>query len=252
MSWLLFVAAAVLGFLTAWVVVPGWTPLLMNLSVGAPEFSWWLLISSVAVCALSVLLTASSRLSRLTLLVGAVSAVVASTPLVRAQGAIQQFDVEMNRALGANYLRGLPASITDRMRPRPLDFADLIRGVDFGEATGARMTFAAPDNQPLTMTVYGSKGSGSSPIVVQIYGSAWQGGASSDYPEFARYLATRGYLVFAIDYRHAPQWTWPAQLADVRLALGWIRDHSAEYGADYGSRRSRLWKTRSIRTELRS
>ena len=36
---------------------------------------------------------------------------------------------------------------------------------------------------------------------------------------FARYFTARGYVVFAIDYRHAPRWRWPAQLEDVRAAL---------------------------------
>ena len=39
-------------------------------------------------------------------------------------------------------------------------------------------------------------------------------------------------MVFAIDYRHAPRWQWPAQLADVRAALEWIGRHGPEYGAD--------------------
>ena len=57
-------------------------------------------------------------------------------------------------------------------------------------------------------------------------------GAPVDNPEFARYLAVRGYAVVAIDYRHAPKWPWPAQIADVRTALTWIRQHGAEHGAD--------------------
>ena len=65
-----------------------------------------------------------------------------------------------------------------------------------------------------------------------MYGGAWQGGTPGDNPEFARYLATRRHVVFAIDYRHAPTWPWPAQIADVRTALAWIREHGAEHGAD--------------------
>ncbi|MEP7344323.1 MAG: alpha/beta hydrolase, partial [Gemmatimonadaceae bacterium] len=41
-----------------------------------------------------------------------------------------------------------------------------------------------------------------------------------------------GYVVFAIDYRHAPRSRWPAQLEDVRTALTWIRDHAGSYDAD--------------------
>jgi acetyl esterase/lipase len=38
--------------------------------------------------------------------------------------------------------------------------------------------------------------------------------------------------VFAIDYRHAPEWRWPSQIEDVRAALEWIRVHGGEYDAD--------------------
>jgi len=38
--------------------------------------------------------------------------------------------------------------------------------------------------------------------------------------------------VFAIDYRHAPRWSWPAQMTDVHAGLDWVRAHGADYGAD--------------------
>src|SRR2546425_2813036 len=59
-----------------------------------------------------------------------------------------------------------------------------------------------------------------------------QRGAPGDNSAFDSYLATHGFVVFAIDYRHAPRWRWPAQLADVRAALEWIGRHGTEYGAD--------------------
>jgi len=48
------------------------------------------------------------------------------------------------------------------------------------------------------------------------------------------YMASRGYAVFAIDYRHAPQFVYPAQLEDVRAALSFIHSHAAGYDADPG------------------
>ena len=53
----------------------------------------------------------------------------------------------------------------------------------------------------------------------------------ADDPVPARYLASRGYVVFAVDYRHAPAFRWPAQLDDLRQALRWIDEHAAEFGA---------------------
>ena len=57
------------------------------------------------------------------------------------------------------------------------------------------------------------------------------------------YFASRGHVVFAIDYRHAPRWRWPAQILDVRSALAWIRTHAAEYDGD-ASRLVLLWPLR--------
>jgi acetyl esterase/lipase len=94
--------------------------------------------------------------------------------------------------------------------------------------------FAVNDGVPLTMDIYRPASAGTYPAVVQIYGGAWQRGAPGDNAEFASYLAAHGFVVFAIDYRHAPRWQWPAQLADVRAALAWIAEHGKEFDADTG------------------
>jgi len=48
----------------------------------------------------------------------------------------------------------------------------------------------------------------------------------------AEKLAKRGYVVFNITYRMAPDWGYPAPLLDVREALVWMRDHADENGMD--------------------
>ncbi len=119
------------------------------------------------------------------------------------------------------------------MRAAPVVVLDLFRGVAAGDARVVRgIAFAAPAGVPLTLDVYRPPVAGRHPAVVQIYGGAWQRGGPGDDAPFATYLAAHGYVVFAIDYRHAPAWRWPAQIEDVRSALAWIRDHGAEYEAD--------------------
>ena len=136
----------------------------------------------------------------------------------RAPLAIRRFEVEMQRGLGSNYLAGVPDRITRPMRPTPIVFADLFRGLEANDAVVSHgIRFAEPDGQRLTLTVYRPNGDGHFPAIVQIYGGAWQRGTPEDQSELAPYLAARGYVVFAIDYRHAPRWQWPAQIADVRI-----------------------------------
>jgi acetyl esterase/lipase len=232
-SALIFAATAGLLFLTAWIVLPGWNYALFVLGVGAPEYSAWLLAGSLLAAALAMTVLRSMRLSRLTLPIALMSAILASIPLVRAAPAIRRFDMEMDRALGTNYLAGVPEPVTRAMRSMPIVPADLFRGLADSDALVSHGIRAAePDGQGLTLTVYRPNRDGRFPAIVQIYGGAWQRGTPEDQSEIGRYLAARGYVVFAIDYRHAPRWMWPAQIADVRSALGWIRDHARDYQAD--------------------
>jgi acetyl esterase/lipase len=46
------------------------------------------------------------------------------------------------------------------------------------------------------------------------------------------HLASRGWVCFAINYRLAPQATFPDPIVDVKRAIRWIREHAEEYGAD--------------------
>jgi acetyl esterase/lipase len=45
-------------------------------------------------------------------------------------------------------------------------------------------------------------------------------------------MAARGYVVWAIDYRHVPRYQFPAQIEDVEAALGFLRNHAAQYETD--------------------
>jgi acetyl esterase/lipase len=92
--------------------------------------------------------------------------------------------------------------------------------------------FASPSAVPLRVDIYQPAREGRFPIVVQIYGGAWQRGVPSDKSDFATWLASSGYVVIAIDYRHAPEWRWPAQIDDVNEALKWVGAHAHEYAGD--------------------
>ena len=122
----------------------------------------------------------------------------------------------MRAALGDDFLRDVPSDRRARMRSAPVVVLDLFRGIAAGHARVSRgIPFAAPEGVRLTLDVYQPPVAGRYPSVVQIYGGAWQRGAPGDDAAFATYLAARGYVVFAIDYRHAPRWQWPAQIEDV-------------------------------------
>jgi acetyl esterase/lipase len=71
------------------------------------------------------------------------------------------------------------------------------------------------------------------PTLLQIHGGAWTIGDKDrqGLPLMNR-LAARGWVCVAPNYRLSPKATFPDHLIDVKLALAWIREHGAEYGAD--------------------
>ncbi len=73
---------------------------------------------------------------------------------------------------------------------------------------------------------------GPSPLVVCIHGGAWRSGNKGGYAPVLRMLAGRGYAAAAIDYRLAPRYRFPAQLEDIRSALGYLAGRAAELGID--------------------
>ena len=222
-------------FLACWIFINAPTRALLPLSVGAPEVSAWLLLASIIA---SALVTGSVRtrvLARVTLVCAAVAFGLAVTPLARFSVVAARFDSAMQKALGGTNGKYIA---TDSAAPRfsraaPLNVAELFGGVRRDRSRVVRgVPVGVVDGVPLTVDVYRPDRAGIFPTVVQIYGGAWQRGNPGDNAAFAEWLAARGYVVFAIDYRHAPAAQWPAQIDDVRTDLAWIRDHASAYGAD--------------------
>jgi acetyl esterase/lipase len=84
---------------------------------------------------------------------------------------------------------------------------------------------------PMNILFYPGHGLGTRPVLVDIYGGAWQHGSPSVDDPFDRHMAGIGYAVFAIDYRHAPAFHFPAQIEDVQ-ALAYVRTNAAQYHGD--------------------
>jgi acetyl esterase/lipase len=204
--WLVLAVSAILAFVAVWIVVPAPTIVVLPFGVVAPEFSPVLLAISLAMTAIAALYGRDLGTARL--------ALVPST--------LKGFDETMRRTIGTapdapriHYL--------DLFRPPLALPSHIMRAVPFASRNGLK----------ITLDIYRpSAGAGPFPIVLQIYGGAWQRGEPADNEWFARYFASRGYVVVAVDYRHAPQSTWPAQYDDVRDALHWSRAHAAEFYGD--------------------
>jgi acetyl esterase/lipase len=71
------------------------------------------------------------------------------------------------------------------------------------------------------------------PVLVQIHGGGWTIGRKEEQGLLLmNRMAARGWVCVAVNYRLAPKYRWPTQIADVRNAISWVRDHIAEYGGN--------------------
>ena len=230
---MLIIPALVLCFVAIWIVLPPFHAGLVAFAVGAPELSVWFLLAAIGVCAVSFTTVNVTSAARAAFALAVVAALLFAYPLVRTPSTLARFDRTMAERLGPHYVDQIPGATATALRAHALSLRDFVFGLGRVDVLVRRgIEFARPTGVPLTVDVYRPAGAGPHPVLVQLYGGAWQRGSPADNPSFASWFASKGYVVFAADYRHAPEATWPAQIEDVRSALDWIATHAIEYEAD--------------------
>jgi acetyl esterase/lipase len=217
-------------FLSTWIVIPAPTFTLLPLGVGAPELSPWLLVLNAIAIPFVLTGIKHNGLQRLALGTSLVGLVLSVLPLVQVPAIQDRMDAAMVNGLGADYMARIPREVQIQMRSHPFILADAFIGINSSKVRYTEgIQFAAPNGVPLSMDIYRPPKVGNYPALVVLYGGGWQNGNPKRNADFSRYMAARGYSVFAIDYRHAPRYRFPAQLDDVRAALTFIQQHAVEY-----------------------
>ena len=83
--------------------------------------------------------------------------------------------------------------------------------------------YTKTDDYSLLCDIYMPEGEGPFPAVLAIHGGAWRHGSKLHMLRHAWKLAGAGYVVVAINYRHAPEYKFPAQIHDAKNAVRWMR-----------------------------
>ena len=232
-AWLSLVLAVATLFLAAWIFLPPPNVALLTLAVGAPEISQWLGVAALVALWLARPRLRADRVARVAAACAMGALGCAASVFVRFPATARSFDAELRAATGGDPLRSVPGEIRATLRPSALSVSDLFRGIAPGAAlVDSNVPLGSPDGVPLTLDIYRPLQRGRYPLVAQIYGGSWQRGAPGADAAFARWLAAQGYVVVALDYRHAPQYQWPAQMDDIRAGLTWIRERAGRYGVD--------------------
>ena len=100
-------------------------------------------------------------------------------------------------------------------------------------STETDMTFS-PDGWPeaLQADLYLPEAEQLRPAVLLVHGGGWARRSREDMNWIAEELASHGFAVMNIDYRFAPEHTFPAQLYDLQLAMNWLHDRAGSYQID--------------------
>ena len=90
---------------------------------------------------------------------------------------------------------------------------------------------SGPDGE-WPVRLYRPQGTGPFPTLLDVHGGAWSSGSYLNNESVDRALAATGIVVAAIEFRQAPQHTYPAQVADVNFGTRWLKTHAARLGGD--------------------
>lgn len=203
---MLLAAALFLLFLTCWSVIPAPIMPLFPLALGGPELSLWLMGAAILIGALA------RKRRRVVLSVCALSLICSAVPLLSFLTTRETRAAAFRKVVPEEYGAKLDARVRQiSIRPN----------VPYAVRGGT-----------LHMVVYTPSEPGEYPALVMLYGGAWGAGAPEDNAAFAQHMASRGYVVCAVDYRHAPQFQFPVQLEDVEDALLFLQHHHADYQID--------------------
>lgn len=225
LCWLIAAPGALLALL---IILPAPTYHLWMAAVGVSEWSVWLILASLIslVCGGKALFTGRRSASAwVGITLSIVMIVCASVPVVDGYRTAAQRGVSIS---WSRYFLGA-------RQADALALIDVQRDVEF----------ATPDGHPLRLDVYQppfptqrepQTDGASRPLsaaVIVIHGGSWSGGDKSDFATYDRWLAANGRVVFDVEYRLANNTQqFPAQLADVKCAIAWVRNHAAQYHVD--------------------
>jgi acetyl esterase/lipase len=111
--------------------------------------------------------------------------------------------------------------------------AETVSVPDTGFHSTTGITYS-PDNWPqeLKADFYQPDSRAPTPAVLLVHGGGWERRSREDMTWIAEHLASRGFAVMNIDYRFAPEHTFPAQLYDLQVAMNWLHAMAGAYNLD--------------------
>lgn len=214
--------------LAAMTALPAPHTILWGASVAATEYGYWL-----AIAALLPLIPTRHQtvVGRLGAICSLIAIPVLVLPVYRARATGEELQKTFDAEFGKQRRERPPAA--EAPRAEPIVLQELVRPLKLPPVRYEERTFASYENETLTLDVYHPAYLHDPiPAVVVIHGGGWQRGDNSEFVALNAYLASRDYVVAAINYRLSPRWKFPAAAEDVKSAIGYLKEHASEFPLD--------------------
>ncbi len=192
---------------------------LWHTAILVTEFPWIFILVTIGLLLLGI--KYQNYLHAGTLL-GIVALVIFMLPVVRAYVISSRLDKDLNAAFG-------PVTTKDKNSGLAFNAMQMITGIG---ATQLPYYSIIYDKGGLTLDFYKAQKQGKQPCVIVVHGGSWAGGDSRQLPELNTVLATKGYNVASINYRLAPEHKSPAAVADLKVAIEYLKLHADELQID--------------------
>ena len=144
----------------------------------------------------------------------------------RARGFLRRVPVWAWRAL----MHSLGPAERTRFNAEPVTGVDYFHDIDFvGDGIRAhRLDVITPAGARAAPV----EGNGPLPVYVYFHGGGWTSGDKAALTKYCASQAAAGMVAVNVNYRRAPRFHMAHVLQDANAALGWVREHIADYGGD--------------------
>jgi acetyl esterase/lipase len=88
------------------------------------------------------------------------------------------------------------------------------------------------DDEARRLDVFLPEDNGHGACIFFIHGGGWFAGGRAQWHAVMDHFCARGYVCTSTSYHFAPQWHFPKQVEDVRLAMSFVKSRAGEYGID--------------------
>ncbi|MBD8083556.1 alpha/beta hydrolase [Chryseobacterium caseinilyticum] len=192
--------------------------------IAVPEFPW---VFMMAALALLVWSWYSKRFRKLSLILGGITFLILSSPIVRAYNVGSHLSEDIEQSFGVK-----DADMKGFHQKKPYSFLQMFTGNGAKDIPFKTYHYAKTDGVDLTLNFTPSAISGVRPCLIVVHGGSWKRGDNSEIAAANNYFANAGYQVATINYRLAPKFPSPAQQEDLHSAFKWIRQHAEELKID--------------------